>query len=143
MNEMLRLALTNGVADKVLDGLNQSYRRRSQRLVTALADEPDLRVVHPPRGGYFVWIAFPEWVDTRRLLATCRHRVTFLPGPRCDAVSPPPSDDAVVASFANFARLCFADADEPDLVTGAQRLIEAYRAFREDAHATVEETGMS
>ena len=133
VNELLRIALTNGVADEVLNGLIKSYQKRAQMLVTALSVEPDIRVVHVPQGGYFVWIAFPEWLDTRELLNTCHHRVTFLPGPRCNAIpttiTTTINQNDTHHSFQNFARLCFADLDESDLVTGAQRLIEAYRAY--------------
>lgn len=63
--------------------LRQVYGARRDAMVGALtACLPESVEWHRPRGGMFVWLTLPSWIDTDRLLLTAveRYGVAFVPG---------------------------------------------------------------
>jgi len=65
--------------------LRQVYRRRRDLMRDALERHmPAGTTWTDPDGGFFIWVTFPEGVDTVRMLPQARERgVDFLPGPAC------------------------------------------------------------
>ncbi len=65
-----------------LDKLVEIYRRRRDVMLDGLAEHmpPGAAWTHP-RGGFYVWMTLPEYVDSRALLAAAvERRVAYVPG---------------------------------------------------------------
>lgn len=105
---------------------NQLIRHyRSQRDVmveaiqTELGDEVSYEL---PEGGFFLWLTFPEDVDTVELQFMAERRgVSYVAG----------SHFYHDGSGRHHLRLCFSYCAEDRLVEGVRRLAEAYREYRE------------
>lgn len=70
-----------GELDKIID----IYRIRRDAMLAALADyfPAEASWTHP-EGGLFVWVTFPEYVDTPQMLSVALEKgVTFVPGDGC------------------------------------------------------------
>lgn len=95
------------------------YRRQRDALVAALRTELPRVAVHPPPGGWFLWLRLPEPMTATVLLARAeRHGVSLLPGRLCYAG--PAADDHVRLSFSMYEPDVFAEA--------ARRLGRAFAA---------------
>ena len=134
VGNLMCAALELGISDKILQKLNVAYRDRVAVLVDILEQEPRLRIVVKPLGGYFIWIQLfaqeQECLQASDFLDYCRERgITFLLGDCCD-----PSNSTTLSQY---ARLCFTDLDESDLREGAELFVTLYRRFLE-ARATYE-----
>ena len=139
----MRVALTKGICDSVLAHVNAAYQRRASLLCDILQTESRIHISVLPLGGYFVWISLHGIADTNDFLPYCRdRRVGFLPGSRCGGFVDPSrsvprqDDDNQTNDFAHqddncrkFARLCFADMDESDIVEGAKLFVQCYRDY--------------
>jgi DNA-binding transcriptional MocR family regulator len=148
VGELMRCALSNGLATNVLLSLQEAYYERSQLLCRILLEgnedgtnaDDSIRICTKPMGGYFLWIQLPSRVKAVDFAAYCleSNGVKILPGPSCD----PFIDDSVSASsektntteqdvdfVSNHARLCFADLVLEDLEKGARRLLELLREY--------------
>jgi 2-aminoadipate transaminase len=65
-----------------LDGLVQTYRRRRDVMLAALAERfPADAAWTRPSGGFYVWVTLPGYFDTPALLAAAVERkVAYVPG---------------------------------------------------------------
>ena len=146
-NFLMCHALHTRVVDTFLEKLNATYSRRVTLLCQIL--QQDKRIQFPngiPLGGYFLWIQFPSQVITIDFLTHCQthYNVLYRPGPNCDSFFVPQNDDnslehhschhstdtiLATESFQSFARICFADLNEDDLVEGAKRLLCAFQQY--------------
>jgi 2-aminoadipate transaminase len=65
--------------------LREVYRRRRDLMLDALEQHmPPGTTWSRPEGGFFVWVALPEGVNTERMLPQARERgVEYLPGASC------------------------------------------------------------
>lgn len=124
----MRTALASRVADDVLNRLRWKCKVRAEKLCSALNAESRIQIVHQPLGGYFVWIKFPDSVDSQIFLDFCDGRVKFMPGVRCFCdVDPEHKRDALLSS--SHARLCFADLDVELIDKGINELIICFREY--------------
>ena len=114
---LVRSALENGSQNKQLTHLKDIYSRRAAILNSALRDNlPAAVTFTEPRGGFFIWLHFPEDVDMDRFQANAqRHDVTFQPGINFSSQE----------GLRHFARLSFAYYEADLLKEGAQRLARA------------------
>jgi 2-aminoadipate transaminase len=66
----------------LLAGLVQMYRSRRDVMLEAIEEHfPDSAARTNPRGGFFVWVTLPSWLDTKALLAAAvERRVAYVPG---------------------------------------------------------------
>lgn len=132
----MRLALETRIADDVLKKLTIAYKRRAEKICTALSVESRIQIVNRPIGGYFIWIKFPSNVNSEQFLEFCNGRVKFMLGVRCDiAGGDICTDTNTVAEkhdrpFTSHARLCFADLDEDVLHQGVQLLIACFQEYK-------------
>lgn len=103
--------------------LNQIYRQRRDALLTALEEEfPASATWTRPRGGLFVWVTLPDFIDTRDLLPRALDRdVAFVPGGAA----------YLDGTGANNMRLNFSQ-NPPDVIAeGVRRLGEVIRETME------------
>lgn len=140
VGEIMRMSLSEGIADRVLDKLNSAYRQRSQQLYQILSSEHGIHFDTEPLGGYFAWISFDGIDDTGDFLTFCVDRgIRFLPGERCDVShddtstnngSRPSSTTSTDSTDCRrWARVCFADLDLNELEAGAHRMVQVYREY--------------
>jgi DNA-binding transcriptional MocR family regulator len=131
----MRTALASRVADDILNGLRRKLKVRAEKLCSTLSAETRFQIVHPPLGGYFVWIKFPDSVDSQRFLEFCEGKVKFMPGWRCDATGSNGGDmdlkhkKVALSSLSSHARLCFADLDLELIDKGTKELILCFRQY--------------
>ena len=109
----------NGSLAAHIAELRDAYRRRAAVLCRELREAlPRSVSFTPPRGGYFVWLRFPEGVDCKALRKTVqKNGVDFYPG---SYFSPD-------RGFASYMRLSFAMYDEAELAEGVTRLGRALK----------------
>jgi DNA-binding transcriptional MocR family regulator len=123
MGEIMRQALTTGVADDVLHRLCSEYQQRANILCDILQKDGRIHIPYVPQGGYFVWVEFPAAVkDVSTFLKYCGDEIHFMIGSRCNLVGDV-SDELLTA------RLCFADMDESDLKEGTMLLLKKLSSF--------------
>ncbi len=100
-------------------GLRDVYRHRAAILCRELKSVlPPSASFDRPRGGYFVWIKFPEGVDCKSLRQAVQ---------KCDADFFPGSYFSPDQGFASYMRLSFAQYDENTLIEGVTRLGRALK----------------
>jgi DNA-binding transcriptional MocR family regulator len=65
-----------------LGRLVATYRARRDTMIEALEEHfPDGATWTSPKGGFYVWVRLPEWMDSRALLAAAvERRVAYVPG---------------------------------------------------------------
>lgn len=120
-SEIVSELLADGSQREALQELRADYATGCAALCAAL-DAACFEFVRP-RGGYFVWVRLPEGVSATALLPVCeRHGVAFLPGPRCAP--------GAEGEFEQYARLCFALHEPPELAEGVRRLAAAVAEVR-------------
>ena len=73
--------------EKNIEKLRSNYAHRAEVMVDALSEfMPEGVTWSKPTGGFFVWLTFPESLDSEALVKLTRERgVDFLPGIRCFA----------------------------------------------------------
>ena len=93
-----------------VDRLRDVYRQRRDLMLDALERHmPPGTTWTRPEGGFFVWVTFPEGIDTTRMLPQAAERgVEYLPGTSCFV------DD----SGRNALRLSFSFAADDQIDTG-------------------------
>lgn len=80
---------------------------------------------HIPEGGFYIWLTFPEQVNTSKFLQGASERgVSFVDG-RSFFVNP--------EGF-HHARLCFSYCNEEQIIRGVKHLAEAYLAYINEAN---------
>jgi DNA-binding transcriptional MocR family regulator len=111
---LVRSTIEMGLLHTQLATLKKTYTKRKIALCKALKTYlPDTVRFIEPDGGFFVWLAFPEEIDTKHMLAKARRQhVGYLPGVKFSSLG----------KLKNCARLCFAYFDIPELEEGARRL---------------------
>ena len=62
--------------------LTDVYRARRDAMLEAIDEHfPDGAMWTTPRGGFYVWVTLPDWIDTRAMLAAAvERRVAYVPG---------------------------------------------------------------
>lgn len=123
---LLAQLLDDGGYDRHVAELVGLYRRKRDVMLAALDDSmsvmPGAVTWIRPRGGLFLWLTFPEGLDTGPegpLFARCREAgVIYVPGNYAFAGEPEPP-------ARNHARICFGVPSEAELEEGARRLATA------------------
>ena len=117
---VVRSAIEMGSQQSQLETLRGTYTERKGALCNALKEclPESVRFIEPD-GGFFIWLVFPENVDTKRMLIEARQKnVGFLPGVKFSSRS----------GLNNYARLSFSYFDVPELQEGARRLAEVFNS---------------
>ena len=111
---VMRSAIEMGLQRDQLKILKTTYAKRKSALSKALRIYlPDSVRYTEPEGGFFIWLVFPEGVDTEKMQAEARRKnVGYLPGIKFSSGR----------KLKNCARLSFSYFDVPELEEGAGRL---------------------
>ena len=114
-------AIEMGLQDDQLKTLITTYTERKKALSKALKKHlPDTVRFIEPDGGFFIWLVFPEGVDTQQMRVEARRKnVGYLPGVKFSSAR----------KLKNCARLSFSYFDIPQLEEGARRLSEVFKAY--------------
>jgi 2-aminoadipate transaminase len=114
-------ALELGLQDKYLEYLKKTYQQRSIALSAALTQHmPNCVSFDEPKGGFFIWLRFPDEIDTQQLLKNALEEdVEFSLG----------SDFSCDQASRNYARLSFSFYNEEKLTIGVQRLAVAVKSL--------------
>jgi 2-aminoadipate transaminase len=102
-----------------MDRLRASMRHKLHALIAALEEHFGSAVeFKAPRGGMFLWVKFPEVVDTLKLAAPAlKEGIAFNPGPDWSA-------EPEAAS--NYLRLCYALPSEQQIAEGIAKLAQVF-----------------
>ena len=117
---VVRSAIEMGLQHSQLATLRATYTERKVALSNALKEylPESVRFIEPD-GGFFIWLVFPENVDTGQLLGEARKKkVGYLPGVKFSSAK----------KMRNCARLSFSYFDVPELEEGARRLAEVFKS---------------
>ncbi len=115
-------AIEMGLQQIQLATLINTYTYRKIALSNALKEYlPDTVRFTEPDGGFFIWLVFPEGVDTQQMRVEAqRSNVGYLPGVKFSSGR----------KLINCARLSFSYFDVPELEEGAQRLAEVFKIIK-------------
>ena len=121
---VVRSAIEMGLQQSQLTTLIATYSERKAALSHALREYlPNTVQFVEPDGGFFIWLVFPENIDTKRMLKAARQKnVGFLPGVKFSSRN----------GLHHCARLSFSYFDIPELEEGARRLANIFNAYRSD-----------
>ncbi|SNR34881.1 aminotransferase-like domain-containing protein [Halorubrum vacuolatum] len=117
----------DGRLETAIEGLCAAYEPRRDRMLAALSEHmPPGTTWSEPSGGFFVWVTFPEGIDTEAMIDDAiAEGVTYLPG----------------SSFYSgdrgrrHARLSFSEADPDAIERGIAALSRAVRAAMDPVEA--------
>jgi len=114
-------AIEMGLQHDQLTTLKTTYTERKDALSKALKKHlPESVRFIEPDGGFFIWLVFPEGVDTEQMRVEARrNNVGYLPGVKFSSRR----------GLINCARLSFSYFDIPQLEEGARRLSEVFKAY--------------
>jgi 2-aminoadipate transaminase len=113
-----------------LAGICAKYRQRRDAMLEALAEffPPEASWTHP-KGGFFVWVTLPAYVDTPQLLSVALEAgVTFVPGDGCYPSSSGRGHNAMRVAFCYEEPAQLREAIRRLALVIEERL-ELYRAF--------------
>jgi 2-aminoadipate transaminase len=118
---VIRSAIELGLQRDQLTTFQDTYRRRKIALSSALRENLPTSVrFTEPDGGFFIWLCFPEDIDTKKVLSDAKHHNTgYLPGIRFSSRE----------GLKNYARLSFSYFEIPELEEGVRRLSRAIRKY--------------
>ncbi|CAL7892498.1 Transcriptional regulator, GntR family [Fusobacterium necrophorum subsp. funduliforme] len=79
--KFLELFLKRGLLEQHLDQLREILGKRMKYMVEILQKIPHLRILHIPKGGFFLWIELANYIDGEKFYYKCRLRgLSILPG---------------------------------------------------------------
>ena len=118
---VVRSAIELGLQQNQLTNLKSVYTERKSVLSATLREylPESVRFVEPD-GGFFIWLVFPNGVDTAKMLTDARrNNVGYLPGAKFSSAK----------KLNNCARLSFAYHDVAELEEGARRLAKVVNNY--------------
>ncbi|MDI6690020.1 MAG: PLP-dependent aminotransferase family protein [Actinomycetota bacterium] len=112
---------THNLWKRHIEKLVEIYRSRRDAMLQALEEFfPDEVRWTKPQGGFFVWVALPEYVDTTEMLAEAiSEKVAYVPGRGFFAD----------ASGKNYMRLAFCYPEEEVIHEGIKRLSKVVKRY--------------
>ena len=108
--------------ERHINSIIKVYGHRRDVMLKALADYMPKGVTWTkPDGGLFLWITFPEYIDSNVLLQDCiKRKVAFVPGAPFFAEEPEK----------NHCRMNFSFVDDEKLIEGIKNIAEAVKAYK-------------
>lgn len=112
--------IQSGAYDRSIETVKIALRSRANALAEALTEAiPEVRFT-PPEGGYFMWVTFPDDVDTDVLTHRCEER----------GLAVVAGSDFLLDGARNSLRLAFSAVGEEQIREGVGRLASAYNSMR-------------
>jgi len=107
--------------DAHIADISKVYAEQKDAMIASIKKHLPKEVIYTnPQGGMFLWLTFPDSVDTLKLFdIALKEGVAFVPGAPFYATDPK----------TNTARLNFSNASIQDIQTGIQRLAKAYEKY--------------
>jgi 2-aminoadipate transaminase len=126
---ILEFARAGGL-ERHIEKVQSVYRAHRDRMVAALNSElPEVKTTYP-HGGYYVWLEFPQNVDTDALAKRAADfGATMIPGSKFFAGAGPASSKTPSAPK-HFARLAYSHASPDEIEEGVKRIASALRSMR-------------
>jgi 2-aminoadipate transaminase len=124
MGQMIVADFFQNNFDAHMEHLRTGLQRKRDTLIAALKEHfgPSVQP-NEPRGGMFLWVRFPDGVDTRKALEAAREEgVAYNPGPDWAVYD---SDDDLNGH--NYVRLCYALPTEEETWQGIERMAKAFQ----------------
>ena len=124
MGQMIVAEFLEKNFDSHMEHLRSGLERKRDTLIAALKEHfgPEVQPSEP-RGGMFVWVKFPEGLDTRKALEAAKvEGVAYNPGPDWAVYA---DDDE--RNGKNYVRLCYALMTEAETWEGVERLARAFK----------------
>src|SRR5258706_2449106 len=110
---IIRGMLESGDLEKHIHHLNETYRSRLHTMDTMLQKYINNIIYTVPKGGYFLWLRFPEQINTKEIRQKAQaFKVDFRQGALFSSTG----------GSRNYVRLCFAHYDEAHIEEGILRL---------------------
>lgn len=108
--------------ERHIDSIIKVYGHRRDVMLKALEDYmPEGVTWTRPDGGLFLWITFPEYIDSKVLLEDCiKRKVAFVPGEPFYAEHPEK----------NHCRMNFSFVDDEKLIEGIKNIAEAVKEYK-------------
>jgi len=118
-SEIVNVLIQKGTLLSNIKHLRQVYKHRAEILCCELrASLPETVSFQVPWGGYFIWLKFPEGIDTLDFRKSAqKQNVDFFPG----------SFFSPESGFSSHMRLCFAFYEEDRLLEGVRRLVRVLK----------------
>lgn len=107
--------ITSGALDRSIKTVKEALQGRVDALAGALAEQVPQASFTKPEGGYFMWLNFPEDVDTDALADACAER----------GLAVVKGSDFLLDGAKNSLRLAYSAVGEEELVEGVGRLADA------------------
>ena len=118
---IVRSVIELGLQQEHLKQLKVVYQQRASTLARLLRQHlAEAASFREPSGGFFIWLDLHDGIDAAALLPLARqHKVSFQPGVSFSSSQ----------GLGNYARLCFAYYDSPQLEEGVNRLARALSEY--------------
>ncbi len=111
--------IASGAYDRSIETVKKALSSRVDTLADALAEKLPQASFTKPEGGYFMWVTFPDDVDTDRLFAACAER----------GLAVVKGSDFLLDGAKNSLRLAYSAVGEDEIVEGVDRLAQAVNAL--------------
>lgn len=107
--------IASGAYDRSIEAVKTALSSRVDTLAGALAEKLPQVTFSKPDGGYFMWVTFPEEIDTDVLFERCAER----------GLAVVKGSDFVLDGAKNSLRLAYSAVDEEQILEGVDRLAAA------------------
>lgn len=111
--------IQSGAYDRSIETVKAALSSRVETLAGALAEKLPQATFTAPEGGYFMWVTFPDDVDTDVLFSRCAER----------GLAVVKGSDFVLDGAKNSLRLAFSAVNEMQIIEGVSRLAAAVAAL--------------
>ncbi len=107
--------ISSGAYDRSIETVKAALSSRVDTLAGALSEKLPEVTFTKPEGGYFMWVTFPEEVDTDALFTACANR----------GLAVVKGSDFLLDGAKNSLRLAYSAVGEEQIVEGVDRLAKA------------------
>lgn len=79
--KFLELFIKKGYLDSHLSNIREIFKEKMEYMINELSKISHLKILHRPRGGFFIWVELADYIDSEKFYYKCRLKgVSILPG---------------------------------------------------------------
>lgn len=79
--KFLEIFIEKGLLEKHLETLRENFKRKMEFMIEELLQIEHLKILHIPKGGFFVWIELANYIDEEKFYYKCHIQgLSVLPG---------------------------------------------------------------